>query len=94
MKRNGRQGPLVAILLNILKGPRVTSFMIPQLRQFFRQEMLILWGCWVCGGEMVTDFVFDEEYFKIPPIVINNDQGSIPAINQGDQDNVVSPSQG
>lgn len=48
------------------------------------------------GGERVTGFVFEEEYVEIPPIVIDNDQVSIPDIVQQatlDQDNVIPPSQ-
>ena len=49
MKRNWTPELSVAILLDTLRDPGVTSFMIPQLSQFLRWEMLVLWGCWVCG---------------------------------------------
>ena len=48
------------------------------------------------GGERVRDFVFEEEYVDIPPILIDNyqDHDSIPDIVQEAtpyQDNVIEP---
>ena len=81
--------------MDTLRGPGVTSFMIPRLSQFSRPKMLgSLRMLSLPRGDKVRDFVFEEECVTLPTITIDNYQTSIPDIVQeanSDQDNVEEP---
>ena len=97
MKGNLTQEPPIATLLDILKDPGVTSFMIPQQGQSLKRgNARFFEDVEFARGERTKDFVFKEEYIDISQSVINNDQDQdpIPDIVQEpilDQDIVIEP---
>ena len=67
----------LAVLLDTLRDPGVTSFTIPWFGQFLRQEIPSSLRMLSLRGEITLETVFEEEYVNIPTVAINNDQTSI-----------------